>query len=107
MDIENPNHTCFYTGQRIDDENLSIDHVIPWSYLFSDDLWNLVYVDRSVNSLKSNHIPDETTIGRLEKRNVQLSKLVEKHCMTDKNIDELNLSISEGLVRKFWIGCLG
>ena len=107
LDIENPNHTCFYTGQRIDDKNLSIDHVIPWSYLFSDDLWNLVYVDRSVNSLKSNHIPDETTIGRLEKRNVQLSKLVKNQSMTDKNIDELNLSISEGLVRKFWVGCLG
>jgi len=107
LDIENPDRTCFYTGQKIKDKNLSIDHVIPWSYLFSDDLWNLVYVDKSVNSSKSNHIPNESTIQRLEQRNLQLSKLIEKRGMTDKNTDELNLSISEGLVKKFWVGCLG
>ena len=39
---ENPEKTCFICGEPIPEEELSIDHVIPWSFLFSDDIWNLV-----------------------------------------------------------------
>ena len=34
----------FYTGKTLNDKEIEVDHVIPWSYLYSDDLWNLVYV---------------------------------------------------------------
>lgn len=107
LDLENPYHICFYTGQKIVEKNLAIDHVIPWSYLFSDDLWNLVYVDRSYNSSKGNKIPSEDMINKLEKRNVCLFEIINSKEMLDKNIDELQLSISESLVRKFWVGCQG
>ena len=107
LDLENPNHICFHTGQIIDPKNLSIDHVIPWSYMFSDDLWNLVYVDKSINSSKSNRIPDEKTIEKLEKRNRELSKLIHRGGFKSKDTEELYLSIDEGYVRKFWVGCLG
>ena len=55
LDLENPDGFLF-TGQKLDAKNTSIDHIIPWSYLFSDDLWNLVYVNRSYNSSKSNKL---------------------------------------------------
>ena len=105
LDLENPDHICFHTKQKIQDKNLSIDHVIPWSYLFSDNLWNLVYVDRSVNSSKGNKIPNEQTIQNLEVRNQRLFK--QMFSKNDKHIDELKLSIDDGLVRKFWVGCQG
>lgn len=107
LDLENPNHICFHTGQIINPKNLSIDHVIPWSYIFSDDLWNLVYVDRSINSSKSNRIPDEQTIEKLEKRNQELSKLIHQGGFKSKDTEELHLSIDQGYVRKFWVGCHG
>ena len=107
LDLENPNHICFYTGEKIEDENLSIDHVIPWSYIFSNDLWNLVYVDQSYNSSKGNKIPSEETIIKLEKRNYRLMDQVTQRRISDKNTDELQLSISDGLVEKFWVGCQG
>ncbi|WP_082063253.1 HNH endonuclease domain-containing protein [Paenibacillus sp. IHBB 10380] len=47
----------------------AIDHVIPWLYLYSDYLWNLVYSHQTCNSSKSNVIPSETTIQRLEEKN--------------------------------------
>ncbi|MCD7808369.1 MAG: HNH endonuclease [Erysipelotrichaceae bacterium] len=50
LDLQNPDQVCFICGQEIDDSELSIDHVIPWSYLYSDDIWNLVYVHKSCNS---------------------------------------------------------
>ena len=107
LDLENPHHICFHTGKPIDPNNLSIDHVIPWSYMFADDLWNLVYVDRSINSSKSNRIPDEKTIEKLETRNLHLSKLITLNKIKGKDTEELHLSIDEGFVRKFWVGCLG
>lgn len=107
LDIENPEHICFHTGNRIEDKNLSIDHVIPWSYLFYDDLWNLVYVDRSYNSSKGNQIPSEETVNKLENRNLTLMKKIKSKGLFDKYIDELELSITDGLVKKFWVGCQG
>ena len=107
LDLENPEHICFHTGKKIEDENLSIDHVLPWSYLFSDDLWNLVYVDRSFNSSKGNQIPNEETINKLESRNLTLMELVKSKGISDKNIEDLQLSVTDGLVKKFWVGCQG
>ena len=105
LDLENPDHVCFHTGRKIKYENLSIDHVLPWSYLFSDNLWNLVYVDKSFNFSKGNIIPKEETIEKLENRNIHLLKSMEIEFPNTKVTDELNLSIETDLIRKSWVGC--
>lgn len=105
LDIENPERKCFICGKNIEEKDLSIDHVIPWSYLYSDDLWNLVYVHKSCNSSKSNVIPTKEDIERLKNRNNRLSKLLNEKSKNGKAIDELNLAIEKDYVNKFWIGC--
>lgn len=107
LDLENPKRECFLTGKPLSDSDLSIDHVLPWSYLYSDDLWNLVYVDKSRNSSKSNRIPDEILIEKLEVRNRRLLGLVQGGKFDDKHTDELELSIQNNWIRKFWVGCKG
>ncbi len=105
LDIENPQRICFICGKHIDNQELSIDHVIPWSYLYSDDLWNLVYVHKSCNSSKSNVIPSEEDIQKLKDRNKRLiQKLTEKN-INGKILNELNLAIQKDYEYKFWIGC--
>lgn len=47
-----------YAGQELDGSSISIDHFIPWSYVAHDELWNLHPTTRSINSSKSNHLPD-------------------------------------------------
>ena len=59
------------------------------------------------HSSKSNRIPDEKTIEKLEKRNHELSKLIHRGGFKSKDTEELYLSIDQGYVRKFWVGCLG
>lgn len=107
LDVENPNHICFFTGKKIPDGSLSIDHVLPWSYLYSDDLWNLVYVDKSYNSVKSNRIPSKEQIGLLKARNTELHRRLRASGRTDKHVEELRLAIDNDLVEKFWVGCKG
>ncbi|MDA7793347.1 hypothetical protein N8985_04475 [Glaciecola sp.] len=107
LDIENPQRRCFFTDKVLIDDELSIDHVLPWSYLYSDDLWNLVYVDRGYNSSKSNHLPNEEVIERLEERNIRLLSLLTDNGFKDKQTEELALCVERELLRKFWVGCKG
>lgn len=107
LDIENSERRCFFTDKVLSDDDLSIDHVLPWSYLYSDDLWNLVYVDRGYNSSKSNRIPSEQVIQRLEERNVRLLSLLTSNSLKDRQTEELALCIEKDLLRKFWVGCKG
>ena len=73
IDEENPKKECFLTGKKISGTP-SIDHVIPWSYMYSDDLWNLVYVLPNENSSKSNSLPNKKLIEKLKTRNIKLFK---------------------------------
>jgi len=107
LDVENSTHNCFICGEEIIAETPSIDHVIPWSFLFSDDLWNLVYTHKTCNSQKSNIIPSENDIERLEQRNVKLYNLLnsKKDFITKKPTKELKIAIEKDYVKKFWISC--
>ena len=107
--LENPERRCFITGEKISDDE-SVDHVIPWSYLYSDDLWNLVLVKKGANSSKSNNIPGEELIKKLEKRNHRLLDILKEQKLDRKiknRIEELELAINKDYVRTFWIGCRG
>ncbi|MCH7226299.1 HNH endonuclease domain-containing protein [Haloferula sp. A504] len=46
-----------YTDKELG-EKFSIDHFLPWSFVAHDLLWNLVPVDKAVNSSKGNTLPD-------------------------------------------------
>ena len=35
------------------DENISVDHFVPWQYVAHDELWNLHPTTKSINSSKS------------------------------------------------------
>lgn len=46
-----------FTGQLIQKNQYDVDHFIPWSFVMNDELWNLMPMDSSLNSTKSNHLP--------------------------------------------------
>ncbi len=89
----------FYTGQVLEENDISIDHVIPWSFMYSDDIWNLVITSKSVNSSKSNSIPSEEIIRKLEQRNKELVEIVHE----PKYHEELKTAIENNYVQKFYI----
>lgn len=55
----NPGLTCIYSGEIITQQNISLDHFLPWSYVVHDQTWNIVPTPKSVNSAKSNSLPSE------------------------------------------------
>nr|WP_225914070.1 HNH endonuclease domain-containing protein [Leptolyngbya ohadii] len=40
---------CVWSGKRLTEKSLDIDHCFPWSAWACDDLWNLMPADRRVN----------------------------------------------------------
>ena len=46
-----------FTGEVIQSGKYDIDHFIPWSFVMNDELWNLMPMDSSLNSSKSNRLP--------------------------------------------------
>ncbi len=46
-----------FTGGEIVSRQYDIDHFIPWSFVMNDELWNLMPMDSSLNSSKSNKLP--------------------------------------------------
>lgn len=66
--IERGNVRDIYSGEILATKGLSIDHFVPWSYVASDELWNLIPTEKSINSSKSNNLPDwDVYFGRLAK----------------------------------------
>lgn len=90
----------FYSGKPLEDNDISVDHVIPWSFMYSDDIWNLVLTSKSNNSSKSNSIPSEEVINRLKERNVNLVGVLD-----DKYDNEIKESINNNLIDKYYFEC--
>ncbi|MFW6298070.1 MAG: HNH endonuclease domain-containing protein [Bacillota bacterium] len=103
--MDNPEKRCFICGEPIDGKT-EIHHVIPWSYMYSDDIWNLVLTHKSCNLKKSNQTPDENEIKRLQERNQALLKRMEQEGYKNKAFHELQLANENDYVQKFWIGSM-
>jgi len=46
-----------FTGEAVMPKKYDVDHFIPWSFVMNDELWNLMPMDSSLNSSKSNRLP--------------------------------------------------
>ena len=81
----------FYSGEEISEDDITLDHVIPWSFMYSDNIWNLVITSKSKNSSKSNKVPSKEDIDKLKLRNKKLINLVSESFKQDlKEAEELN-----------------
>lgn len=53
---------CVYTSNPISVDDFSLDHIIPWSFVCHDYLWNLVPTPKSANSSKGTKLPSQGQI---------------------------------------------
>ena len=55
---------CIYTDRKIRGD-YELDHFLPWRFVVHNQLWNLIPVDPTANSSKSDQLPAEIYIDRL------------------------------------------
>ncbi len=67
-----------YGHKKLFNEPISVDHFVPWQYVAHDELWNLHPTTKSINSSKSNGLPDWNryfySLSKLEYISYTLSK---------------------------------
>ena len=89
-------NNCFYCGRKLN-SNMHVDHFIPWSFVKTDNLWNLVLACPSCNIKKSNYLVEYNYVQKLEKRNsltqnMSISKIVENEFA----------NYNSGLLQRIW-----
>lgn len=47
-----------YSNKELSINDFSIDHFVPWSYVANDEFWDLSPTTKSINSSKSNNLPE-------------------------------------------------
>lgn len=47
-----------YSDNIIVKNDFDIDHFVPWTFVANDELWNLIPMNSTLNSSKSNKLPD-------------------------------------------------
>ena len=50
---------CIYSRRELSANDFVLDHYVPWSFVGHDGLWNLIPAHPSVNSSKSDNLPDD------------------------------------------------
>lgn len=79
-----------YMGIELQKKDMSIDHFVPWSYVAHDEFWNLHPTTKSINSKKSNYLPDwKTYFQKLCQIEYQSYELLWKNEKLHKQFDEL------------------
>lgn len=103
--LENPARICSICGNPIGDDDISVDHVIPWSFMYSDDIWNLMLAHSGCNSRKSNKLVTEEEHLKLKQRNINLLNLMKlnghNEYIRNKDILELAYAVEHDLISKF------
>lgn len=78
-----------YNDQLLTEKDISIDHFVPWSYVAHDEMWNLNPTTKSINSSKSNNLPDwETYFERLARQEYQSYGLIWKYESVHKEFEK-------------------
>jgi len=69
MLLKQMNAKCFYCECMVENDDIHIDHFIPWSYIYDDAVWNLVISCSDCNLKKSDNLAPSACIAKIEKRN--------------------------------------
>ena len=78
-----------YGDNILTENDLSIGHFVPWSYVAHDEMWNLNPTTKSINSSKSNNLPDwNTYFEKLVRQEYQSYQMLWKYDAVHKEFDK-------------------
>jgi len=60
---------CFYCNKKLEGQQIHVDHFIPWSYIFEDELWNFVLSCGVCNCEKLDSLASKKYAEKIIERN--------------------------------------
>lgn len=77
-------NNCFYCGCKLK-KGIHVDHVIPWSFVKEDHLWNFVLACPTCNEKKKDKLPTASVLAKVILRNEQLSQKTNSKIVAEFN----------------------
>jgi 5-methylcytosine-specific restriction endonuclease McrA len=97
---------CFYCKRSFDAAvRVTVDHVIPWSFLLEDPLWDLVLACAQCNGSKSDWLPAEASLRALLERNRKRREDLRRHVsflISDDEVERLYHAAISVEWPRFW-----
>lgn len=75
---------CFYCGCKLK-KSVHVDHVIPWSFVKEDHLWNFVLACPTCNEKKKDKLPTASILAEVILRNERLSQKANSKIVAEFN----------------------
>jgi len=91
----------FYTGELVKVSDISLEHVIPYHFIYGCDIWNLIIVSKETAKKRRGAVPTQEFIDKLNNRNDKLFKAIEStrlHVRFD-----IENAIEKHLVNRYYI----
>jgi hypothetical protein len=109
--LEKIQDSCFYCEKILEKNEINVEHIIPYSYLKHNKMWNLTLACRKCNCKKLGSLPKpkSTWMNKIHKRN---EKFRTEILLLDKHLQELgsdykikmeimyDLSANQGFIEK-------
>ncbi len=69
---------CFYCNKKLEGQEIHVDHFIPWSYVFEDELWNFVLSCGVCNCEKLDSLASKNYLDKIIERNTTYESKIPK-----------------------------
>jgi hypothetical protein len=95
----------FYTGKPVHVDDISLEHVIPFDFIYSCDIWNLIIVSKETSKNRRGKVPTDQEIEKLNKRNADLYVAIKDTHL--KVRFDLEKAQEEHLINRYYIDLKG
>lgn len=95
----------FYTGQPVSINEISLEHVIPYDFIYSCDIWNIIIVSKETAKNRRGKVPTDQDIAKLNKRNEDLYNAIKDTHL--KVRFDLEKALEEHLINRYYIDLKG
>lgn len=106
--LEQEKIKCVWSGKNLSDQKMHIDHILPFSVIQNNDLWNLLPTNELLNIKKSDNIPPPDLLKKrdIKDRIIYYWKLIATK-YEDQFFREIDISLigMQNLDRSNWENC--
>ena len=95
----------FYTDEPVDLEDIKLEYVIPYDFVYTNDIWNTIIVSKETAKKRRGKVPTDKHIEKVNKRNqVLYDAIKETHLKVRFDIER---SLEEHLINRYYIDLKG
>lgn len=95
----------FYTDEPVEIENMKLEYVIPYDFVYTNDIWNTIIVSKETAKQRRGKVPTIKDIEKVNERNRRLYEAIKgTHLKVRFDIER---ALEEHLVDRYYIDLKG